>query len=138
MGTEPLLPGAADGQAPRSLVEVYRLGLEQRQEPIRQVLAFLAEAGNLPAVVHCTAGRDRTGLVIALALAVAGVPAGTIARDYALSGRYLGDDRRRCSSTVMLQTLAWIEARYGGPCAYLRGAGLLPAQLATLREALTA
>jgi protein-tyrosine phosphatase len=137
MGREPLVLDAAEGPAPRSLVEVYRLGLEQRQEPIRQVLAFLAEPGSLPAVVHCNAGRDRTGVVIALALAVAGVPASTIARDYALSGRYLGPGSASCRPMVMLQTLSWIDGRYGGANAYLHRAGLLPEQLATLRDALT-
>jgi protein-tyrosine phosphatase len=135
MGSEPLL--TAVDPVPRSLFETYRLGLEQRAEPIRQVLAFLTEPGTLPAVVHCTAGRDRTGLVIALALAVAGVPPRTIAHDYALSRRYLGDEPEHCSSAVMLQTLAWIDNQHGGANAYLRRAGLRPDQLGALREALT-
>jgi protein-tyrosine phosphatase len=139
--------------APPSLVELYRLALERRQEPIRATLALLAGPGGLPAVVHCTAGKDRTGLVIALALAVAGVPARTIATEYALSASYGGGRRRdraggsperphpssvSRSPAVMLRTLAWIEERYGGVGAYLRGVGLSPAEQAVLRAALTA
>src|SRR5436309_6252589 len=72
-------------QAPRPLVDTYRLILDQRQEQLRQALATLAAPGGLPAVVHCTAGKDRTGLIVALVLGLAGVPTTTIVEDYALS-----------------------------------------------------
>ena len=42
----------------------------------------------LPALIHCTAGKDRTGLTAALILAVLGVPDQTIFADYSLSNRY--------------------------------------------------
>ena len=48
-------------------------------------IATLAEPGALPAVVHCSAGKDRTGVVAALVLAFLGVPDPTIVDDYALS-----------------------------------------------------
>jgi len=138
MGNDPLVLDVGASSEDFSVAEVYRLAAAPRQEPLRQVMAFLAAPGSLPAVVHCTAGRDRTGLVIALALAVAGVPSDAIARDYALSRRYLGDDRLRCSALVMLETLAWIEDTYGGVSAYLGAAGVLATELARLREVLTA
>jgi protein-tyrosine phosphatase len=50
------------------------------------VLGYLAADGALPAVVHCTAGKDRTGLVIALLLRLLGVPEETVVEDYAVSG----------------------------------------------------
>jgi protein-tyrosine phosphatase len=48
-------------------------------------IGALAEPDALPAVVHCSAGKDRTGVVSALVLAFLGVPDDTIAGDYALS-----------------------------------------------------
>ena len=49
------------------------------------VLKRLADPEQLPALVHCTAGKDRTGVVVALLLSVLGVPQETILADYALS-----------------------------------------------------
>src|SRR5262249_3143757 len=51
------------------------------------VAAFqaLADAPPGPVVVHCVAGKDRTGILVALALRVAGVPAEQVAADYAAS-----------------------------------------------------
>jgi len=46
----------------------------------------LASPGALPAVFHCSAGKDRTGVLAALTLAFLGVPDQTIVEDYALSG----------------------------------------------------
>src|SRR5665213_542548 len=45
----------------------------------------LATGGALPAVFHCSAGKDRTGVLSALILAFLGVPDETIVADYALS-----------------------------------------------------
>ena len=48
-------------------------------------LRSVAHAGGA-AVVHCAAGKDRTGVVVALALTVAGVPAQAVVADYAATG----------------------------------------------------
>ena len=45
----------------------------------------LADGSRLPALIHCTAGKDRTGLVIALVLSAVGVEREEILRDYELS-----------------------------------------------------
>jgi protein-tyrosine phosphatase len=52
---------------------------------IGRVLALLADDEALPAVFHCSAGKDRTGIISALILAFLGVPDEIIAADYALS-----------------------------------------------------
>jgi protein-tyrosine phosphatase len=51
----------------------------------------LASADSLPAVFHCSAGKDRTGVLSALILAFLGVPDATIVEDYALSAAAMGD-----------------------------------------------
>jgi protein-tyrosine phosphatase len=50
-----------------------------------QILDVLA-AGKTPALVHCAAGKDRTGVAVAMLLAVAGVEPAAIVADYALTG----------------------------------------------------
>jgi protein-tyrosine phosphatase len=50
----------------------------------------LASPDSLPAVFHCSAGKDRTGVLSALILAFLGVPDATIVEDYALSGAAMG------------------------------------------------
>lgn len=52
------------------------------------MLRALADPAHLPAIIHCTAGKDRTGITIALLLAVLGVPDDLIVADYSLSNRY--------------------------------------------------
>ncbi|HTZ07552.1 MAG TPA: tyrosine-protein phosphatase [Acidimicrobiales bacterium] len=52
---------------------------------LAQAVRILAEPGALPAVFHCSAGKDRTGILAALVLAFLGVPRAAIVDDYALS-----------------------------------------------------
>lgn len=142
---------------PTSLADQYREVLDDRQAALRAILRTLAKPAALPALIHCTAGKDRTGLVVALLLALAGVPPATIAADYALSaGELRGDDfaavrrwafdqgygwatdDRFLSSPpeTMLATLAHLDARYGGIDGYLTAIGLAPAEVAALRARL--
>ena len=139
-----------------SLVEIYRGILDERGEQVGAALAALATPDALPAVVNCTAGKDRTGLIVALALGLAGVPEEAIVADYALSGAclagvYLEEARRRaeaqgfsydllvlCDPDFMRTTLAHLKKRYGGIEAYVRTTGLGDAEIDRLRQAMVA
>jgi protein-tyrosine phosphatase len=142
---------------PQPLVEIYRQMLDARQAQICELLQALAAPGGVPAVVHCSAGKDRTGVIIALALGLVGVDVDTISADYALSatylvGSFLKATRQRalargytweqyqplvqCPATFMHATLQYIEMRYGGIEAYIRRIGLSHAEIAALRTAL--
>jgi protein-tyrosine phosphatase len=44
-------------------------------------------AGQLPLLVHCTAGKDRTGVATAVLLTTLGVPRQTVVEDYELTGK---------------------------------------------------
>ena len=71
---------------PRDPVCGHYLGyLEDRPDQVVGALRSVAHAGGA-AVVHCAAGKDRTGVVVALALTVAGVPAEAVVADYAATG----------------------------------------------------
>ena len=58
---------------------------------LRDIFQLLGEADTYPVVVHCTQGKDRTGIVTALVLAVLGVSPRTIIEDYTLSAKCITD-----------------------------------------------
>ncbi|HEV2089277.1 MAG TPA: tyrosine-protein phosphatase [Cryptosporangiaceae bacterium] len=70
---------------PFSTPHYYRAALERWPRRMAAALAAIAGAGPGGVVIHCGLGRDRTGLVVMLMLALAGVPPDEIATDYELS-----------------------------------------------------
>lgn len=82
------------GATPEEWVaDAYLDAYERRRPEVARAVAAVADA--LPGggvVVHCAAGKDRTGMVVALLLRLAGVPAEAIAADYALSAASLAED----------------------------------------------
>jgi protein-tyrosine phosphatase len=70
-------------------VRAYLGYLHDRGDAVVEALRALAHGGPGAAVVHCAAGKDRTGVVCALALAVAGVPQEEIVADYALTAEVI-------------------------------------------------
>jgi protein-tyrosine phosphatase len=106
-------------------------------------------------VIHCMGGKDRTGLVAALLLRLAGVSTADIGEDYALTAANLaartqawldqapteGHRRRieKLSQTPapgMRRVIEAIEERYGTVAGYLEAAGVSAAQLERLRTRL--
>jgi protein-tyrosine phosphatase len=81
------LPDAEDfARAPGFLGTQYTEMLDEATPQIIGALSALAAPEARPAVFHCTAGKDRTGLLSALVLSLLGVPEETVIADYALSG----------------------------------------------------
>jgi protein-tyrosine phosphatase len=71
------------------LQEAYtRVMIDQNGAVFGELFRALADAERLPLLIHCTAGKDRTGVAVALLLAALGVDDETIAADYALSNAY--------------------------------------------------
>lgn len=114
-------------------------------------VGLIADERSAPVVVHCVAGKDRTGVVCALTLSLLGVPEADIAADYARST--VGSSRftewlRRTDPTAadlpapylaspagaMLRFLAGLRDRYGSVSGYLTGAGLAGEQVDALRR----
>lgn len=65
-----------------------RIILDGNAQLYGDLLTRLADPANLPTVIHCTAGKDRTGIAAALLLSLLGVPDDVIAADYSLSNLY--------------------------------------------------
>jgi len=117
--------------------------LDRFRENFAAVVRAVATAPPGAVCVHCMGGRDRTGLVSALLLRLAGVPAGEIGEDYAASEDALAEAHARwvdeapdeeervrravfghAPPHVMVEVLDELERRHGSVRAYLRGAGV--------------
>jgi protein-tyrosine phosphatase len=71
---------------PKVVAAHYRELLIDGHEAICEVLAILTDPAAYPLLVHCSAGKDRTGVLSAIILGMLGVPDDSIIADYALSG----------------------------------------------------
>ncbi len=72
---------------------------------IRQVIALLANEGSLPAVIQCTAGKDRTGFLAALIQLLLGVPYRSVMEDYLRTNDYFAPRRERLIKVARFLTL---------------------------------
>ena len=138
------------------LLDLYKLALAERQAAIASVLTTIAEAPQGVVLFHCTAGKDRTGIVALLLLALAGVEADVIVEDYAQTGRMIapmveeiiakaverGADvdafRPLLASepATMVATIAHLSEQYGSVEKYLKTIGLSDATIALLQHRL--
>jgi protein-tyrosine phosphatase len=130
--------GAASGMAER-----YLMMLDGRPEAFRAIFETLAEAEGA-SVFHCFAGKDRTGLVAAMLLSLAGVPDDAIASDFAETDTQLAvsyqewiaaalPERRsemreefQCPPDRILGVLDHLTRKWGGVPAYLEASGMEP------------
>lgn len=118
--------------------------------------------GGLPLLIHCTAGKDRTGFIVAMLLTALGIEPAAIEADYMASagrktdvareatrhmarsyvGGEIGDDAIEALMGVepayLAASFAAIDADFGGTDAYLAGVGLEPEKRAALRTQLIA
>lgn len=155
----PLFDGSAvvgrEAAPAASLAQLYLGMVEHAMEPIGRVLTTLARA-HAPAVYHCAAGKDRTGVISAVILGLLGVADDVIVADYAATRANLDaivarlnasdgyrhvweelpPDTLHANPETMLEMLAGIDARYGGMDGYAREAGLTDADLEALRSRL--
>jgi protein-tyrosine phosphatase len=145
----------------KMLLDGYvRVMIEQNARIFGEIFPLLANDDGLPSVIHCTAGKDRTGITSALLLAALGVPEATIVADYSLSNRYHEHFRELVGGQMgtlmrfgltlddvypltlanpeaMRIALSYVRDRYGDVPTYLRQrAGVDEATLTRLRDTL--
>lgn len=145
-----------DPAAEPTLAKIYRGSIERNARNITAGIVALATAPPGGVVVHCSAGKDRTGMHVALALRAVDVCLDEIAADYALTGECLREqfvaelaalpdetardalrDLQSSQPETITGMIEHVERRYGSVAGYLCRNGMTPSQLAALRERLT-
>jgi protein tyrosine/serine phosphatase len=139
-------------RARREQADHYLEYVQRPGSPVAEAVHLLARPGTLPALFHCAAGKDRTGVLAALVLELVGVPRETIVADYVLTNERI---RRVKDRLVTLDTykksadrditvqdaamygfLERVDATWGGTEAWARQAGITDVELTALRDAL--
>jgi protein-tyrosine phosphatase len=144
----------APAPAGDDLAERYLWYLETGREALVKALGLVAQPSNHPLVFHCTAGKDRTGVLAALVLDILGVEPETIVADYVITADRLEliIDRIRNDPTysagmskvpasrftveadTMERFLDGVHAGFGGARAWALGAGVAPDDLDRMRS----
>jgi protein-tyrosine phosphatase len=79
------------------MLECYRNYVLNYTSEWSSLLRNMAEPGGLPGIIHCTYGRDRTGVSVAIVLRSLGVPEETVLEDYLLSNKFWESEASRLS-----------------------------------------
>jgi protein-tyrosine phosphatase len=129
--------------------------LEFGPESWRRMFELFSQAGSQPILLHCTAGKDRTGVSTAFLLSVLGVDRALIEADYILTNRDVArqaafieqtsgfpegmnrDAMMRAAGVpedAMSDFLDGLEERWGGPLGYLKSIGISEATMAAVKE----
>lgn len=152
-----ILPNAEQwNAAPGLLGSQYKEMLDDAGPQIVGALTVLAAAETQPVVFHCTAGKDRTGLLSAIVLSFLGVDEETVVADYALSGAAMERLRAKLMKKYpdskdvigeidevfsadpdnMVRLFAHLHERYGSLAGYAAHIGVSEELLAGLRGSL--
>lgn len=141
---------------PTDLTTIYLYALDNNQTAFKNVIDIVADSSDDGVLFHCTAGKDRTGLISALLLGAVGVGHEDIVADYALTAHYLADffEQRRTEAQragrdisayeplflaepqFMQTVLDHLSENYGGILGYLTSIGISAAQIEKVKLAL--
>jgi protein-tyrosine phosphatase len=144
-------------QAADPMVPHYLGYLRTMPESVTGVIRILGDPERVPVLIHCAAGKDRTGVAVAVALSVAGVSHEDIAQEYGRnpdrvplvmerlrSMESYGDSIDRLPPEAhltdpefMRRFLAAVDEMYGGVVGYLQRHGVTDDELQRVRDALT-
>lgn len=143
---------------PNLLKDLYtRIMLDDNPQVFTEITQLAADSDNLPLIIHCAAGKDRTGIATALILSLLGVDDETIIADYTLSNLHFDYFREAAEkmigqlslfgisesdfnylliadAQVMRHTLDHLYNKYGSAEKYLLQAGVEPQTITRIRK----
>ena len=136
---------ATNVMAPRGLIGLGYDSLAHSKGEIKEVFTTLADEEAYPILVHCTQGKDRTGLVVLLLCMLCGVDTAAMGADYMATQAGLKGERAEkleevrsiglpdsfadCDPEWVEKVMEHITTQYGGIQAYLRGCGVTDAMM---------
>ncbi|AZA84974.1 protein-tyrosine-phosphatase [Chryseobacterium lactis] len=120
-----VLKGKVNGSdADKRMINFYREYVTEKPETIKRIITEILESKE-PILYHCTAGKDRTGIITALILSILKFDKQTIYNEYLLSNNYRKDlvqKRLHLANNLhflypkmdvqVLEKLSWVEKRY--------------------------
>jgi protein-tyrosine phosphatase len=142
-----------------NLIDDYLRQIDVNGSYVAEALGIIAEPGNHPVIIHCTAGKDRTGITVAMLLDILGVPHEHIVADYHVTTKNMAPVIERIRNAPVFQEngladapdwifasdpetmagfLAGMTELYGGAAAWALAQGLSQEQLDSLRSSLLA
>lgn len=146
----PLLHTIDTANLPATLSDLYLYMLDDSQEELKKIFRYILDYKDSATLFHCSAGKDRTGLVAAILLLLVGVEEGEVIRDYCLSEENLKPIRERFSVENDPALQAFLNARpediqpfldrlnsvYGGAEKYLLHIGMSAEEIELLKSIL--
>lgn len=159
MGTEKMDLQQMMQTMPDTLGESYALWLTHSQPQFKQVFQRVAAQEDGAVLFHCTAGKDRTGIIAGLLLDLAGVSHEDIVHNYAISAHYLEGQPKDSAMNAQIMALVQqhpeimkkmagmagtapdnmetflsaLYKQYGGAAGYMKAIGLSEAEIQSLR-----
>jgi len=77
---------------------------------IREILIFLSNETNIPALIHCTGGKDRTGFVSAIIQLLVGVPYESVINDYLVSNQLIATRMKKVETFIRWMSLFQVSS----------------------------
>lgn len=132
-------------------IKLYQIILSGSKRRIARCFRLFLQYDNLPAIVHCIHGKDRTGLFVMLVYLLCGVPREEIIKDYSISYALLREGRENrkldslpeplttdavmaSSEYVMEAILDYFHDIYGDVSSYLMSGGITAEELGILKS----
>jgi protein-tyrosine phosphatase len=154
-----LLRRSADEEIIEAIDDVYEVMVDLMVEPIGEMIRIILDPANCPILIHCRAGKDRTGFAAAVVQWAMDVDHETIMREYLKSNDFISPKISKALKRLRLFTLGLfpkgnlqaafevreqyldtaftvIEKKYGGLAGYLAAAGVSAADIEALRARL--
>ena len=156
----PFMESVPDPEAfqamPGLLASTYVDMLDEAGDKVAAAIEVVSDPANQPAIFHCTAGKDRTGVLSAVLLGLLGVPDEIIIEDYALSAHAMAALKERLAERYpdfaeqileagemfsaapqnMERLLDVIRERHGGFEDWATSLGITSSTVASLRSSL--
>lgn len=128
--------------------------LDYSKTEIKQIFEILSDESAYPLMLHCTQGKDRTGLIVILVLLLLEVPVSSVSADYLASERELevereervkemksiglGDEFAKCPIGFVPSIYDYLQQKYKGVREYLASCDVAPATVGKVTAILSA